>query len=160
MSLNLRWISRSGLAVGLEQNVMLTSPFWHCCRTAWRTATSLLLARRGGRDIKSNIAKPPLMERTGWWFSRSDRNVLNLNHHPVCAASDASHFLLTGAATPPGQEGRWPGPPAWDPYPIVCAQTSFAICPDGEGLRENIVTVAKTLGRFHEVETFVEILEV
>jgi hypothetical protein len=22
----------------------------------------------------------------------------NLNHHPVCAASDASHFLLTGAA--------------------------------------------------------------
>jgi hypothetical protein len=25
---------------------------------------------------------------------------LNLNHHPVCAASDASHFLLTGAATP------------------------------------------------------------
>ena len=34
---------------------------------------------------------------------------LNLNHHPVCAASDASHFLLTGAATPPGQEGRWPG---------------------------------------------------
>ena len=37
---------------------------------------------------------------------------LNLNHHPVCAASDASHFLLTGAATPPGQEGRWPGPPS------------------------------------------------
>ena len=36
---------------------------------------------------------------------------LNLNHHPVCAASDASHFLLTGAATPPGQEGRWPGTP-------------------------------------------------
>ena len=34
---------------------------------------------------------------------------LNLNHHPVCAASDAAHFLLTGAATPPGQEGQWPG---------------------------------------------------
>ena len=31
---------------------------------------------------------------------------LNLNHHPVCAASDASHFFLTGAATPPGQEGQ------------------------------------------------------
>jgi hypothetical protein len=29
---------------------------------------------------------------------------LNLNHHPVCAASDASHSLLTGAATPPSQE--------------------------------------------------------
>ena len=27
-----------------------------------------LLARRGGRDIKRNIAKLPLMERTGWWF--------------------------------------------------------------------------------------------
>src|SRR4030095_13915425 len=26
------------------------------------------MARRGGRDIKTNIAKPPLMERTGWWF--------------------------------------------------------------------------------------------
>ena len=37
---------------------------------------------------------------------------LNLNHRPVCAASDASHFLLTGAATPPGQEGLWPGPPS------------------------------------------------
>jgi len=37
---------------------------------------------------------------------------LNLNHHPVCAASDASHFLPSGAATPPGQEGRWPGPPS------------------------------------------------
>ena len=30
--------------------------------------TSPLLARRGGRDIKRNIAKLPLMERTGWWF--------------------------------------------------------------------------------------------
>src|SRR4249919_2491678 len=34
----------------------------------WRTATSPLLARRGGRDIKRNIAKLPLMERTRWWF--------------------------------------------------------------------------------------------
>jgi len=29
----------------------------------------------------------------------------NLSHHPVCAALDASHLFLTGAATPPGQEG-------------------------------------------------------
>ena len=29
---------------------------------------SPLLARRGGRDIKKNVAKLPLMERTGWWF--------------------------------------------------------------------------------------------
>ena len=35
--------------------------------TSWRTAPSPLLARRGGRDIKRNIAKLPLMERTGWW---------------------------------------------------------------------------------------------
>ena len=34
---------------------------------------------------------------------------LNRNHHPVCAPSDASHFLLTGAATPPGHEGQWLG---------------------------------------------------
>ena len=26
-----------------------------------------LLARRCGRDIKKDIAKLPLMERTGWW---------------------------------------------------------------------------------------------
>ena len=33
---------------------------------------------------------------------------LNLNHHPVCAASDASHFLLTGAATPSWPRGDGP----------------------------------------------------
>ena len=46
---------------------------------------------------------------------------LNLNHHPVCAASDASHFLLTGAATPPGQEGLWPrsGPLKHRPNPTA-----------------------------------------
>ena len=68
--------------------------------------TSPLLARRGGRDIKRNIAKLPLMERTGWWFKIKAEMFLNLNHHPVCADSDASQFLLAGAATPPGQEGR------------------------------------------------------
>jgi hypothetical protein len=31
------------------------------------SVASPLLARRGGRDIKRNIAKLPLMERTGWW---------------------------------------------------------------------------------------------
>ena len=33
---------------------------------------------------------------------------LHLIHHPVCADSDASLLFLTGAATPPGQEGRSP----------------------------------------------------
>jgi hypothetical protein len=56
-----------------------------------------LLARRGGRDIKRNIAKLPLMERTGWWFMI--RNALNLIHHPVCAVSEASLFFLL--AQPP-----------------------------------------------------------
>src|SRR5687768_374142 len=37
---------------------------------------SPLLARRGGRDIKKNIAKLPLMERTGWWFKiRENHNL-------------------------------------------------------------------------------------
>ena len=62
-----------------------------------------LLARRGGRDIKEDIAKLPLMERTGWWV-KIEKDLLT--HHPVCAASDASLFLLSGAATPPGQEGQ------------------------------------------------------
>src|SRR5687767_2713162 len=35
--------------------------------TSW-PASSPLLDRRGGRDIKRNIAKLPLKERTGWWF--------------------------------------------------------------------------------------------
>jgi hypothetical protein len=38
----------------------------------------LLSRRRGGRDIKKNIAKPPLMGRTGWCGQEF------LNHHPVC----------------------------------------------------------------------------
>ena len=68
---------------------------------------SPLLARRGGRDIKRNIAKLPLMERTGWWVRIQRRTT-----PPVCAASDVFCVFLLGAATPPGQEGRWPGPPS------------------------------------------------
>src|SRR4030095_2225859 len=51
---------------------------------------SPLLARRGGRDIKKNIAKLPLMERTGWWFKIKQKCFLNPNHHPVCGAMVAS----------------------------------------------------------------------
>ena len=39
--------------------------------------------RRGGRDINKNIAKPPLMERTGWCWSR--KCLIVDQHHPVCA---------------------------------------------------------------------------
>jgi hypothetical protein len=45
-------------------------------------APSPLLARRGGRDTKKNIAKLPLMERTGWWFN-FDKYLSILIHHPV-----------------------------------------------------------------------------
>ena len=40
----------------------------------------------------------------GWTRHLMDGGGMNLNHHPVCAASDAAHFLLTGVATP-----SWPG---------------------------------------------------
>src|SRR5687767_8713498 len=42
---------------------------------------SPLLDRRGGRDIKRNIAKRPLKERTGWWF-KINRNVFDLEPPP------------------------------------------------------------------------------
>src|SRR4029453_5501533 len=73
-----------------------------------RFGTSLrspLLARWGGRAIKRNIAKLPLMERTGWWFM-IQRNVLEPDPPPRLPHFGGFAFLLTGAATPPGQEGR------------------------------------------------------
>jgi hypothetical protein len=39
----------------------------------WRNP---LLEKRGGRDLKKNDAKPPLMERTGWSLTTMFRNVL------------------------------------------------------------------------------------
>ena len=33
---------------------------------------------------------------------------LNVNNHPVCGVNVASRHFLDAAATPPGQEGRWP----------------------------------------------------
>src|SRR5580765_6578747 len=71
-----------------------------------------LLVRRGGRDIKKNAAKPPLMERTGWSLtenlSECESETLPVSDHPVCAASVASLHFLTGAATPPHEEGNTP----------------------------------------------------
>src|SRR5438552_2341515 len=56
--------------------------------------------RRGGRDINKNVAKPPLMKRTGWlvqlpiirWLERTT---------PSAPADEASRYLIGGAATPP-----------------------------------------------------------
>ena len=50
-------------------------------------------------DIR-DFAKHPKSREAGWWFKDS----LSLNHHPVCAASEASRLFLNGAACP-----SWPG---------------------------------------------------
>jgi len=61
-----------------------------------------LLVRRGGRDIKKNFAKPPCLERTGWSLTET----VWVSDHPVCAAAEAAQHFLTGAATPPLEEGN------------------------------------------------------
>ena len=50
---------------------------------------------------QENAAKPPLLERTGWSLTET----VSVDDHPVCAASEASRLFLTGAATPPHEEG-------------------------------------------------------
>ena len=48
-------------------------------------------ARRGGRAIKKEVAKPPLIARTGWFSDRDKRKTT-----PSASASVASqHFLMT-----------------------------------------------------------------
>ena len=66
-------------------------------------APSPLLAR-GGRDIRKDIAKLPLMERTGWWATS-----LNFRSEPPPRLRLVlTRLFLTAAATPPGQEGHRP----------------------------------------------------
>ena len=48
------------------------------------------------------ISRSSLDVADGVVDQEQEKMFLNLNHHPVCAASDASLFHLTGAATPPG----------------------------------------------------------
>src|SRR5205823_3572513 len=58
--------------------------------------------RRGGRDINKNAAKPPLLERTGWFVQLPiNRRVERTT--PSAPAKEASRYLISGAATPP-----WP----------------------------------------------------
>jgi hypothetical protein len=61
--------------------------------------------RRGGRDINKDIAKPPLMERTGWsGMTKRDSE----SDHPVCGAKDGfAAFFLNAAATPPVPGGEF-----------------------------------------------------
>src|SRR5437660_4256513 len=60
-----------------------------------------IAARSGVRAIKENIAKHPLLARTGWFSDRT-----NKEHHPGCVNKDASRHFLDDAATPPRGDAR------------------------------------------------------
>src|SRR6185369_3713271 len=55
--------------------------------------------RRGGRDLKKNIAKPLCWERTGWLVQTTDNRWLEPT--PSARAEVASRNFLDRAATPP-----------------------------------------------------------
>ena len=67
-------------------------------------SASPLLAKEGWPRHQENVAKPLLMERTGWSFTRQvatiDSETWLVSDHPVCAASVATRLFLTGAAVP------------------------------------------------------------
>src|SRR5215510_14499706 len=69
-----------------------------------------LLAKEGWTRHQENVAKPPLMERTGWSLtSQVSESVFAtwlVSDHPVCADSVATRLFLTSAATPPLQGGE------------------------------------------------------
>ena len=56
--------------------------------------------RRGGRDIKKKTAQPPLMERTGWCWSKDMCDFLT-STTPSALNKDASLLFFDRAATPP-----------------------------------------------------------
>jgi hypothetical protein len=55
--------------------------------------------RRGGRDIKKNFAKPPSMERTGWFVQLAINRWLERTA-PSAPAKEASRHLLDGRSHP------------------------------------------------------------
>src|SRR5262245_25217971 len=69
-----------------------------CCPTFGASNTPPW-SRRGGRDINKNVAKPPLLERTGRlvqlpinrWIGRTA---------PSTPAAEASHLFLSGRSHP------------------------------------------------------------
>src|ERR1051326_4181178 len=70
---------------------------WSCPAASCGRANSPPQLRRGGRDIKKDIAEPPYPERTGWcWLI--NKKVVD-QHHPVCAGLRWLRVLLT--AQPP-----------------------------------------------------------
>src|SRR5204863_10121701 len=58
-----------------------------------------ITARRGGRDIKKDVAKPPFLERTGWFSDPNKRKTTPW-------ASVASRHSLSDAASPPCSDAR------------------------------------------------------
>src|SRR4030095_309197 len=63
--------------------------------------------QEGWTRHQENIAKLPLMERTGWWL-----NVFEPEPPPRLRRFGCFALLLSGAATPPRPEGLCPGPPS------------------------------------------------
>jgi len=56
----------------------------------------------GGVDASSRRCREAsLLERTGWSITET----ASAPDHPVCAAAEASRLFVTGAATPPHEEG-------------------------------------------------------
>src|SRR5262245_28637498 len=79
--------------------------FRGCCPTFPHTELHYL-ARRGGRDINKNAAKPPLKERTGWFVQQPI--IRGLNQPPrLRPPRRLRDILLLGAATPPCQGGEF-----------------------------------------------------
>jgi hypothetical protein len=56
----------------------------------------------GGVDATSRRYREASAEGADGVVVQDQQILLILSNHPVCAASDASLFHLTGAATPPG----------------------------------------------------------
>jgi len=76
-----------------------------------------LLVRRGGRDIKKNVAKPPLRSGRG---GRVRNHFVDTTTLPAPTSVASRHFL-TGAATPPREEGIVPTPRYVEVIPTTCA---------------------------------------
>ena len=62
-------------------------------------------SRRGVRDI-NKISRSVLCGADGV-VSKFQQNLFVVDHHPVCAAEDATQLFLDRAATPPRRGGEW-----------------------------------------------------
>jgi len=69
-----------------------------------------LLREEGGRDIKTNGAKPPYLERTGWsiYQNVSESGFPSSLTTPSARNKDASRNFHDRASTPPHEEGNVP----------------------------------------------------